>query len=500
MSNRKWDSLSDANFEILLENTIPELPPEDIVTEVTPWKKSINRVLIGVALTTLTIDFWYLAHILPVIGTILLLLGFRTLRHENGWFQSCFWVTIIRSAFLFLSLILNTTIVRVYVPSLVTALTAANLLLLLLKFICLWRGFLSVQKKAGLPPHAGGAVVLIVWVLLMGLLALFPYSGIILIGIMIVGYGFILYSLYKLSNELDEAGYAIQTAQIRITDRCIVISLALCLTIGIVSGYVFGGSYPMEWTKRNLAEQENVEEIKEHLLCLGFPEYVLNDLTEDDMAACEGALQIVTDSADRAMNDGRMVEREYPDGSSQLVTVYDTEELHLTCVSVQIPGEQEHWIVFHHFLWMMDPGFYGTEAIQLTPVYNNTSGGWQSAGNITGHVLYDNDGETFVADYYSLGTQTFTSNIILWSGQVNADVVATFSMPHGGSNHRGYITYSADRMEDVSSTSSYIHYTHQQSWMQYPAITAIESRTTHVMDHIEIFKSGSAGFYIVPSD
>ena len=36
----------------------------------------------------------------------------------------------------------------------------------------------------------------------------------------------------------------------------------------------------MEWTERNSSEHDNVEEIKSHLVSLGFPEYVLNYITK----------------------------------------------------------------------------------------------------------------------------------------------------------------------------------------------------------------------------
>ncbi len=506
MGKCEWENMSDTDFEALLENTVPEFPPEDVVAEVTPWKKAVDRVLVGMALTAITLNFWCLDYILPAIGTVLLLLGFRTLRYENRWFGSCFWVSVIRAAYFFPSLILNTTIVHgdVYASAIGTVLTAANLLLLLVQFVCLWRSFISVQEKAGLPPHAGGAVALIVWYALMCLLALIEYSGLIIAGLMLVGYIFIIRSLYKLSKELDEAGYAIKTAPIKITDRSIVISLALLLAVGSACGYAFGGSYPMEWTEIDSTEHDNVGEIKAQLLSLGFPEHVLNDLSAEDIAACEGAMQVVVDVTDEPMNDGRVVTTESlnGDGVRQIYqdTVYDVKELRITGVGVQVADERERWIIFHHFLWTTDPGFYGTEAIQLWPVYRDISEGWHSAGDVTGRVLHDNDGKTFVADYYSLGTQTFTSNSIFWGEQSSTDVFATFSMPHDGSNHRGYVAYPVDEVQDGYIISSWFNYTHQKSWLQYPAMTAMEKRMTYGWNDAGAFKTIQDALQFYPTD
>lgn len=502
MHNREWGRINDTDFEALLKSAVPEFPPEDIVAEVTPWKKSINRVLVGMVLTAITLNFWCLNYILPAIGIILLLLGFRALRHENRWFGYCFWASIIRAAYSFPSLILNTTVIQ-SASAVETVLTITSLLLLLMQLVCLWRGFISVQQKAGLPPHAGGAVALIVWYTLMCLLAFIRYSGLIVVLAMLVGYFSIIRNLYKLSKELDEAGYAIRTAPIKITDRCIVVSLVSFLLLGSICGYVFGGSYSMKWTRLNSAEQDHVEEIKVHLMSLGFPEYVLNDLRAEDIEACEGALQVVVDVTDEPMNDGRVETTEYlgADGVRHMEskTVYDVKELRITGVGVQVPGERERWIIFHHFLWTKDPGFYGTEAIQLWPVYRDIYEGWHSAGDVTGRVLYDNKGETFTADYYSLGTQTFTFSTIFWGEQSSTDVFAAFSMPRDGSNHRGYIAYPVDEAQDGYIISSWFNYTHQQSWRQYPAMTAMEKRMTYGWNDAGAFKTVQDALQFDPS-
>lgn len=494
MSDREWENMSDAEFETLLEDHVSELPPEDVVAEVTPWKESINRVLVGLALTVITLNFWCLDYILPAVGIVLLLLGFRTLRHENKWFGCCFVMSVIRTSYFFPSLILNTMIIQSSVyASIEPVMTVVNMLLLFLQFVCFWRAFLAVQEKAGVPPHAGAAAALIVWYVLMCLLALVQYRGWIIVGGMIVGYFFIIRNLYLLSGKLDEAGYAIQTASVRIPDDCIVILIVLFLAVGLVCGYLFGGSYPMEWSVLNPAEQGGVEDIKEHLADLGFPTYVLNDLTAEDLAVCEGALKVVVDVTEEPVNDGNR----WSDTGN---VVYDVKELRITGVGVQVPGEQERWIIFHHFLWTTDPGFYGTESIQLWPVYRDTSEGWHAAGDVTGRVLYDKDGTTFVADYYSLGPQTVTSNSFFWGSQTNTDVFAAFSMPRKGKNYRGYVAYPIDEAQDGYIISSWFNYTHQQSWMQYPAVTAMEKRMTNNWNDAGAFRTIQDALQFYPTD
>ena len=78
MDDRKWEELSEGEFEAMLGAGLPDLPPEGIVEEVTPWKRAWNRVLVGMALSTVTLNFWPLDTILPAVGVVLMLLGFRT--------------------------------------------------------------------------------------------------------------------------------------------------------------------------------------------------------------------------------------------------------------------------------------------------------------------------------------------------------------------------------------------------------------------------------------
>ena len=78
----KFDPMNEKDFDSMLESTMSELPPEDIVSEVTPWKKSMHRVLIGLAMSSLTLNFWCLNYILPTIGFILMQ-GTEAEQHQN---------------------------------------------------------------------------------------------------------------------------------------------------------------------------------------------------------------------------------------------------------------------------------------------------------------------------------------------------------------------------------------------------------------------------------
>ena len=506
MCDRPWETMTDADFEAMLAQSVPDTPPEEIVAEVTPWRRAMNRILFGMALCAVTLNFWCLNYILPAIGTVLLLLGFRALRQENRWLGGCFAVTVIRAVYFFATLVLNTTILQsaVFTPAVTTALTAVNAVLLLALYFCFWRGLLAVQKKAGLPAQTGGALALIVWYALVCVLAAVHYTGWIVPIAMLVGYGCILRSLCRLSGALDEAGYAIAPGPVRVTDRCIALVLAAVLGIGGALGYLFGSSYRMDWQPADTSKQTQTAAIRQQLLDLGFPEAVLNDLTPEDIAACDGAVRVVAVTEDHPFNDGRTVSHKESDGEGGVVsvldTVYDVRELRLTSVGVQLPGAQETWRVYHHFLWTTDPGFYGTEALQIWPADQSTPDGWRFAGDVTGRVLHDRDGQTFTAPYHALGRQTYTADSVFFGQRTNSDLFAAFSMPRHAESARGYVAYTAAAAQSGYLLSSWCNYTHQQSLLQYPAVTAMEKRMTSAFGNAGAFYTVQHALQFFPED
>jgi len=76
-----WGSLNEKAFEAALQASVPERLPDKAA--VTPWKRAMGRVLAGTALTALGTNLWGLNYLLPGIGLVLMLLGFRLLRREE---------------------------------------------------------------------------------------------------------------------------------------------------------------------------------------------------------------------------------------------------------------------------------------------------------------------------------------------------------------------------------------------------------------------------------
>ena len=324
--------------------------------------------------------------------------------------------------------------------------------------LSLRNGIRAVQEKAGLSPH--GRTGLLIWYLIILLLEFINIEGFAL-GILIIAYFFILRGLYKLSGELTEAGCAVSPASVKVSDK---------------------NQYPMEWTPNDAPRSEQANTIAAELIELGFPENVLEDMTDDEIFACKGAAYVVAQSRDYDIIQNRGIgTQEEIDGGKKALITSDQGEAHIrfTFIGVKFSDEREHWKLIHHFEWLSDIRFCGTEAIQLWP--SDRVDGWTVSGDFTGRVLCDKDGTKLSADYHSLETVSYQNTGIFASmfGQYeNRDVFATFSFPNNGTRQRGYVMYDILELQDGYIVDFWFNYIHQRHQFQFPVKTAMEHEMT----------------------
>ena len=424
---------------------------------------------------SITLNLLAMNYLLPAIGVILQLLGFRPLRRENRWFRACWLLAVLRAALFLPCIVLNATIYSnaVYASSVGTALAYATVTAQLLLFFCFWRALRAAQQKAGTEVHAGSAAALLIWYAAVLVLAHFQYVSLLFALAMLGCYLFILYSLCRLTWEMEESGYALTPAPVRLSDGALVRIIVALLAAGIACGYLFFGSYRMDWQPKSDSLSAEAVEIRAELLALGYPETALADLSEDDLLACRGATLVVVHEADKPMNGGREVREDFG-SSTHISTVYDVRELHFTDVAVRLPGEAEHWRILHHFRWTEEVKFRGTELVRLWPAYYEDDSWRPDDGAPTGRVLYDDaEGNAYAAPCASLTVERYTvTNWLGWTYHLE-DISAEFSLPSRGKNRRGYVAYSTEETDgETTFLASRSNYTHQESRLQYPVRTA----------------------------
>ena len=329
----------------------------------------------------------------------------------------------------------------------------------------MWLGLRAVQRRANLPPKAGGVLALLVWYAVMYVLALIEYPGLYLPLLLMFIFIVILCRIRKTAKALGEAGYTMHPAPVRVPDLWLAILLAAALVLGCAAGYLFGAQHPMDWQPLEEAETAKTAEIKANLLALGFPESILSDLAEEDLAACAGALRVDVES------------KVYSPTLKHEKT--SNKRLRITGIAVQVPGEAETWVIIHHFLWEKGPEFFGTDCLQVWPLYQLRPEGWVKGDDVTGRLLYDRDGQTYTAPYYFLGEAIGTDTGFMSLGTTKTDIYAGFSLPREGENRRGYLAYTIFDPDDAFNINSRFSYMHQHTWFQYPATTALQAELSY---------------------
>lgn len=461
--------MDDREFDRIIEEELTTLSlPDRETEEITPWRRSMERIVSGLVMTTCTLNFLSLDYLLPAVGVVLLWLGFRTLRKENRYFTVCWIVSLYGVASKFAELVGKATVwgTQAEAPDWVWL----TLTIPLIQLLCLWRGIRAVRRKAGQPDEAGPVVGLMVWYGVLCALALLGAQGWLLVVPLLIAYVCILRGLSKLPALLDEAGYQVQAAPVRIFDRTIWIgwfaALAVCIPL---AGLLFG-RYPMDWRPVEAGEQAGLEEVRADLLDLGFPEAVLDDLSADDLRGLEGAETVTVDVSEHPFNDGREVTETW-EGYTQVHTEYDVFELKLTSIAVGLPGD--NWRVIHHFLWQAEPNVRGsTECIRLWPASRLGKDGFRLAEGFSGRVLYDEGSTTYVANYYSLQTEDYVADSVFFGARSGSDPFALFSLPRRGEKCRGYVSYGMVQIHPEYLLDGWINYTHQTRLLNYPLVTA----------------------------
>ena len=278
----RWD-----DFDCALATSLSELPPpEETVRTVTPFRSAMGKVVVGLCLTCFTLELWYLQYLLPALGTILTVLGFRSLRNNNHWFKFCWIISIYEAILLYtVSLLSATPFLEslALIPLWLRGIAALGMTVL--RFLCLWRGLVRAAGEVGQPRQTDGPALLgpgvgrrwcwSCWP------CLWPHPGWAVGLAMGIAFVCIVRSLLRLSAALGGWGYAVRAAPVKIGGRKLAAAYLLSLLIlaavfSLASNHLPVESHAVEQT----FESAEIAAIRENLEALGFPEEWLDLLPE----------------------------------------------------------------------------------------------------------------------------------------------------------------------------------------------------------------------------
>ena len=472
----------DLRFDALLTEGADALLP---APDVSPWRSAMGCIVWGIALKTLTLQILYLDDILPTLGCILLVLGFRTLRQENGALRWAYGLSIatavVRSACAVLqALPVDVGLTFGYVDG----------ALMLGMLIALWRGMIGVSRAAGAEkPSAPAAGALAAFYAVLIPLAFIGLEGWLLVLPVLAVYLVILRNLVKLFRSLENTGYAIHAAPVRLPTAAVLWGYLGLTLAAVVLAMLLGQRYPMDWQPRADAPQD--ETIRAELLALGMPRRVLDDLTAEEVAAMSGARAVFVNEDKlynqtkyreivmehylgedplRVLRYDRTITTKHDDGTRSYTYVYrafDTLEQTMTSVAVELAGAdgEKHYIVIHHLYYDTQPSSRYTEGMTVWPVWKMESS-WRPGTLCSGRVLCTRRGTAQTAALHGLAYDDRQVTGFFGTDR-RASFDAQWTRPSGAGDVRMYMLYDAFCGDDAWVLTSYGNYT-RQSKPVYP--------------------------------
>ena len=428
-------------FDTLLSQELSQIPPpESVVQDTTPWRRALEFILIGQVLSMLRLEQYLLNYALPAVGYVYLLLGHRILRRENGALKAGWILSILQATLFLLNLCIDATFLSTQDHWLSDASGYILFFLQVLNLIhlfCLHTTVNMLQELYSPPRQRLLAYILVMLVLVSGVMfqGLLIYASIFLLLLTIS-------DLLQLSRNLSDAGFAIEAAPVRLSNRTFTVVTVGATLIAVIFCGVGLRMAPMDFAPSADQNTAQVAAIEEQLVALGVPDDIVADLSDADVLRCEGAIQV------------RLEDQQYQDHLDAQVTV----------IAIQVPPirqSEDCWVILTHFRYTQAPAFSGTDAISAQHDVVDGIGWWvERKENASGRVLYDRDGVTQCSEFYDI---TYGMNYD------RLTQTAYFSFPAKGENYRGYFLYTAELVNTGCILNVIGTLTHQTSLPNYPA-------------------------------
>lgn len=438
--------MNEQEFEFLLYQQADQLSPEDVSPHLpSPWRRALKQVCWGLALWSITLDMFYLNYLLPTLGVILLWLGLRSLRHQNRPFRVGYalsWVLSLHHVFIVAVLATPAS----QNPPLLLGLGWFGSLITWGVYLCLWLGLRGVFRQAQLPPKPRAAGWLVVcYGLLMGMGVLSLNLLIFVLPFLLV-WILLLVGLYRTHRSLDQAGYAVHPASVRVSNGWAAATWLGITVLAVVVPLSLSLRLPLQGVEPFTPTPQQ-SQVRTQLEQLGFPTDLLTLLPDDQVSQLENATQVqVTTQTGSA---------EYADMSKLSMDIVE--------VALTQTGDIRVYAFFH---WDSPPKQRMLEGVYLIPNVHELAVSL-SIDQLQGMLFWEESGQTFQAPLGNLFTSPPEIQLThSFQGYSYTDL--TFSLPKDGEQIRGYVTWTLHGFTMATNFNAMVVYLHQESPLLYP--------------------------------
>ncbi|HZK02306.1 MAG TPA: hypothetical protein VFC96_05515 [Anaerovoracaceae bacterium] len=436
-------------------------PPEYEIGRINPFSVPIEFVTWGLVLTTLHLNFLYLQHVLPIIGAILIFLGFRSLRNANIYFKVLWVLSIVKPIHHLADIIVKTTPLNLIEYPEIT-LGLISLAFNVTMFLIFHKGLKEVYKKANRQMESSPLISASIWMVAAFIIAISPFSQSWLIFIpMIILYILIIRSLLAVGKELDDTGYILANSPVKISNRTVrrtYFLLALAIVIGCNVYFGHLKLKPQEY------QVPSVTEARQHLLNMGFPSNALQYLGDQDVAMLKGAKNIETFDKLLMFDSTKVEHQEGPPSDMYITHTYEPGKRNMEVSTIYIEVPDNTVYIMHYFNWtggrpIWYDGIVIHGAFSESEVSDNRE---KNKEIISSSLFYKKKGIEYIADFPRLICEQTEVNTMFGS-YVASPIRAGLSFPLGSKDQGGYVLYRyksdsvGDNVFAAYSTFNYIH-------------------------------------------
>ncbi|MEG6523321.1 hypothetical protein [Desulfotomaculum sp. 1211_IL3151] len=443
----------DFNFDQQMIDQLSDVtPPEEEIRKINPWSKPIGFITWGFILTTLRLDFLYLQYILPTIGVMLIFIGFRSLRNENKYFKIA-WILSILKLFLQLGdLVLVSTPLNI-VGYREIAIGTVMLAFQIAMFLVFRAALQETSQKAGRLMEGNPLLWASLWTVAAFLIALFPLPESWLIFIpMVICYIFIVRSLYLIGGQLDDTGYILTNAPIRISNRTFGWTYFLVALTTVIICSTFYNHLQLEQQEYYLPE---TTEVRQHLLDMEFPAEALRYLSNEDVSRLSDAVNVESFSKLLMFDAKRVEHRESFGGHTQITHTYKPGKKNIEATTVYIEMPENVVYVMQYFTWK------GGRPIWQDGILISGETEADDKQVISSSLFYSKRGTEYTADFPRIVCDKMTKNT-MFGTYYPVLITGALSYPFDSEDQGGYVLYRYTVRVDSNiyathATLSYVH-------------------------------------------
>ena len=454
-------SEKDYNFDKqMIEQLSYVTPPEEEVRKTNPWSKPIGFITWGFILTTMHLNFLYLQYILPVIGVILIFLGFRSLRNENKYFKVAWLLSILKLSLHLGDLVWISTPLNIMdYPKF--AIGSVMFPFQIALFLVFRAALKETSKKADRLMESDPLLWATLWTMASYLIALSPLSNSWLIFIpMLVCYIFIVRSLYSIGDELDDTGYVLTNAPVKISNRTFGWTYFLIAFTVVIICSIFSNHLKLQ--SQEYFHPETTE-ARQHLLDLEFPAEALRYLSNEDVTMLSEAVNVESFSK-LLMFDAKRIEHEERYGNNiQITHTYEPGKKNMDATTVYIELPKNVVYVMQYFTWN------GGRPIWQDGILISGETAADDKQIISSGLFYSKRDAEYTADFPRIVCDKVTQHT-MFGTYYPVLITGALSYPLGSEDQGGYVLYryTVKVDSDIYDTYNIFSYVHLLSPLHIP--------------------------------